>query len=54
MCVSRCAYACVFVCRYVFFVREQQQLALLQAHAGQDMDGSVDLVGYVEFQRNFK
>jgi hypothetical protein len=38
----------------VFFVREQQQLALLQSHAGQDADSAVDLVGYVEFQRNFK
>jgi hypothetical protein len=35
-------------------VREQQQLAQLQAHMGQSADAAVDLVGYVEFQRNFK
>lgn len=45
---------CCCCYRYVFYVREQQQLALLQAHAGQNAESGVDLVGYVEFQRNFK
>jgi hypothetical protein len=38
----------------VFYVREQQQLALLQAHAGQHDGAGVDLVGYLEFQRTFQ
>jgi len=49
-----CRLALFASCRYVFYVREQQQLALLQASAGQSTDSAVDLVGYVEFQRNFK
>jgi hypothetical protein len=38
----------------VLYVREQQQLAQMQANAGQGSISGVDLVGYVEFQRSFK
>jgi hypothetical protein len=42
-------------CRYVLYVREQQQLARLLANTAQGGGSSgVDLVGYVEFQKSFK
>jgi hypothetical protein len=39
--------------RYLVFIREQENILKSMAQGSQD-DGTTDLAGYVEYQRNFK
>lgn len=39
--------------QYIIFLREQQHMARIQTQ-GARTDSAVDLLGYVDFQRNFK